>query len=68
MGQVAFVNLTPLSDIDLLVTNASPNDRTVQAARELGVEILHVEPVGARRRLVQCVVFTWPSDHAQITP
>jgi DeoR/GlpR family transcriptional regulator of sugar metabolism len=45
MGQVAFVNLTPLSDIDLLVTNASPNDRTVQAARELGVEILHVEPV-----------------------
>jgi len=44
MGQVAFVNLTPLSDIDLLVTNASPNDRTVQAARELGVEIFTSSP------------------------
>lgn len=45
MGQVAFVNVTHLSDIDLLVTNASPNDRTISSARELGVEILHVEPV-----------------------
>jgi DeoR/GlpR family transcriptional regulator of sugar metabolism len=45
MGQVAFVNVTHLGDIDLLVTNASPHDRTIAAARELGVEILHVEPV-----------------------
>ncbi len=45
MGQVAFVNVTTLSEIDLLVTNASPNDRTVLAARELGVDILHVEPI-----------------------
>lgn len=45
MGQVAFVNVTPLSDIDLIVTNASPDSRTILAAREVGVEILHVEPL-----------------------
>jgi DeoR/GlpR family transcriptional regulator of sugar metabolism len=45
MGQVAFVNVAPLGQIDLIVTNASPHNRTILAARELGVEILHVEPV-----------------------
>lgn len=45
LGQVAFVNVVPLHKIDLLVTNASPQNRTIIAAKELGVEILHVEPV-----------------------
>lgn len=45
MGQVAFVNVAPLHEIDLIVTNASPKNRTILAARELGVEILHVEPL-----------------------
>lgn len=42
MGQIAFVNVAPLQDIDLLITNASPDDLTIQAAHELGVEVLHV--------------------------
>jgi DeoR/GlpR family transcriptional regulator of sugar metabolism len=45
MGQVTFVNVAPLHEIDLIVTNASPTNRTIQVARELGVEILHVEPI-----------------------
>lgn len=45
LGQVAFVNVVPLHKIDLLVTNASPQNHTILAAKELGVEILHVEPV-----------------------
>lgn len=45
LGQVAFVNVVPLHKIDLLVTNASPQNRTILAAKEMGVEILHVEPV-----------------------
>ena len=43
-GQVAFVNVVPLEKIDLIVTNASPQNHSVIAAKELGVEILHVEP------------------------
>jgi DeoR/GlpR family transcriptional regulator of sugar metabolism len=45
MGQIAFVNVAPLNEIDLIVTNASPQNRTILAAREMGVEVLHVEPV-----------------------
>jgi DeoR/GlpR family transcriptional regulator of sugar metabolism len=45
MGQVTFVNVVPLQEIDLIVTNASPHNHSIKVARELGVEILHVEPV-----------------------
>ena len=45
MGQVTFVNVVPLQEIDLIVTNASPHNHSIKVDRELGVEILHVEPV-----------------------
>lgn len=42
MGHIAFVNVTPLESIDVLITDATHSDPTVRAARELGIEILHV--------------------------
>jgi DeoR family transcriptional regulator of aga operon len=44
IGQLAFANVALLSEIDLLITNASPDHRSVRAIKEQGVEVLHVEP------------------------
>lgn len=42
MGQVAFVNVARFDQIDLIITDASPEDPTIRSAVELGVEIIHV--------------------------
>ena len=43
IDHVALVNVAPISRIDLLITNASPDNHTIAAIREQGVEVLLVE-------------------------
>lgn len=44
IGQVAFVTVAPVTAIDLLITNASPDDATIRQIVSRGIEVLHVEP------------------------
>jgi DeoR/GlpR family transcriptional regulator of sugar metabolism len=44
IGRVAFVSVCPLTSVDLLITDASPDGPTIRSIKELGVEVLHVEP------------------------
>ncbi len=44
LGRGAFARVTPLGEIDLIVTDAHPGHRVVVAARRLGVDVLNVEP------------------------
>jgi DeoR family transcriptional regulator of aga operon len=44
IGAVAFVTVAPMNVVDLLITNASPDDSVVRSIKEQGVEVLHVEP------------------------
>jgi DeoR/GlpR family transcriptional regulator of sugar metabolism len=45
IGRVAFANVAPISQIDVLVTNASPQNKVILALESEGVEIIHVEPI-----------------------
>jgi len=44
IGLVALINVAPINRIDLLITNISPDDKTISAIKDQGVEVLHVEP------------------------
>jgi DeoR/GlpR family transcriptional regulator of sugar metabolism len=44
IGHVAFVSVAGLNVVDLLVTDASPDGDIIRAIKDLGVEVLHVEP------------------------
>ena len=44
IGQVAFVTVAPIRAIDLLVTNAGPENPIIRSIKKLGIEVLHVEP------------------------
>ncbi len=44
LGRVAFVTIAPISEVDLLITNASPENAVVRRIRDHDVEVLHVEP------------------------
>jgi DeoR/GlpR family transcriptional regulator of sugar metabolism len=44
IGRVAFVTFAPISAVDLLITNASPDSAAIRRIKEHDVEVLHVEP------------------------
>lgn len=44
IGRVAFVTFAPISVVDLLITNASPDNAVIRRMKEHDVEVLHVEP------------------------
>lgn len=44
IGLVSLINVAPINRIDLLITNISPNHKTISAIKDQGVEVLHVEP------------------------
>lgn len=44
LGRVTFANVAPLDQVDVLVTDASPDHEVLVAARDLGVEICSVAP------------------------
>jgi DeoR/GlpR family transcriptional regulator of sugar metabolism len=44
IGQVAFVTVAPVTAIDLLITDASPDDATIRQLVSRGIGVLHVEP------------------------
>jgi DeoR/GlpR family transcriptional regulator of sugar metabolism len=44
LGRVTFATVAPLERVDLLVTNADPEDETIRRVRETGVDVLHVAP------------------------
>jgi DeoR/GlpR family transcriptional regulator of sugar metabolism len=44
IGQVAFVTVAPMRTVDLLITNAPPENPIIRAIKKLGVDVLHVEP------------------------
>jgi DeoR/GlpR family transcriptional regulator of sugar metabolism len=44
LGRVTFAAVAPLSDIDLLITDAAPDHPVIVASRERGLDVLHVEP------------------------
>ncbi|KWX25041.1 MULTISPECIES: DeoR/GlpR family DNA-binding transcription regulator [Mycolicibacterium] len=45
LGRVQLINVAPVSDISVLVTDGSPTHPTVEALREAGVEVLCVNAV-----------------------
>ncbi len=44
IDHVALINVAPINRIDLLITNVSPEHKTITAIKDQGVEVLHVEP------------------------
>ena len=44
VGRVALVTFAPISVVDVLVTDASPDDEVIRRLRERGVDVVHVEP------------------------
>jgi DeoR/GlpR family transcriptional regulator of sugar metabolism len=44
LGRVAFVTIAPISAVDLVVTDASPENAVIRRLKEHEVEVLHVEP------------------------
>jgi DeoR/GlpR family transcriptional regulator of sugar metabolism len=44
LGRVAFITIAPISVVDLLITNASPDSAMIRRIKEHDVEVLHVEP------------------------
>jgi DeoR family transcriptional regulator of aga operon len=44
IGRVAFVTFAPIGAVDLLVTNASPDNPAIRRIKDHDVEVLHVEP------------------------
>ena len=49
IGRVAFVTVAPVTAIDLLITDASPEDATIRQIKSRGVEVLHVEPTNEEK-------------------
>jgi len=45
IGKVAFANVAPIDVVDILITNASPDNKVVTHMRDSGIEIIHVEPI-----------------------
>jgi DeoR/GlpR family transcriptional regulator of sugar metabolism len=41
---VAFVTVAPMRAIDLLITDAGPENPVVRSIKKQGIEVLHVEP------------------------
>jgi hypothetical protein len=35
----------PIDVVDILITNASPNNKVVGQIRDAGIEVIHVEPI-----------------------
>ncbi len=44
LGQVAFVTVAPMRVIDLVITDAGPENPVVRSIKKQGIEVLHVEP------------------------
>jgi len=44
LGHVAFVTVADIHRVDLLVTNASPDNEFIKTIKGQGVEVLHIEP------------------------
>ena len=49
IGRVAFVTIAALNCVDLLITNAAPDNVVVRRIKEHDVEVLHVEPFAEER-------------------
>ena len=45
IGKVAFANVAPIDVVDILITNASPDNKVITHMRDSGIEIIHVEPI-----------------------
>ena len=45
IGKIAFANVAPIDVVDILITNASPNNKEISQIREAGIEVIHVEPI-----------------------
>jgi len=45
IGKVAFANVAPIDVVDVLITNASPDNKVITHLRDSGIEIIHVEPI-----------------------
>ena len=45
MGKVAFANVAQIQIVDILITNASPNNKIISQIKDAGIEIIHVEPI-----------------------
>ncbi len=43
-GRITFATIAPLSRVDVLVTDASPDDPLVAQARDAGVKVIHAVP------------------------
>ena len=44
IGKVAFASVAELSEIDILITDASPINKEIDLIKDAGVEVIHVEP------------------------
>lgn len=44
IGKVAFANVAAIDVVDILITNASPNNKIISQIKDAGIEIIHVEP------------------------
>ncbi|MFY9782508.1 MAG: DeoR/GlpR family DNA-binding transcription regulator [Acidimicrobiales bacterium] len=44
LGSVAFITIAPINVVDLLITNASPDNAVIRRIKDHDVEVLHVEP------------------------
>jgi DeoR/GlpR family transcriptional regulator of sugar metabolism len=45
IGKIAFANVAPIDVVDILITNASPNNKEISQIRDAGIEVIHVEPI-----------------------
>jgi len=45
IGKIAFANVADISKVDVLVTNASPDNKVIKALQDAGVEVIHTEPI-----------------------
>ncbi len=45
IGKIAFANVADISKVDVLVTNASPSNKLIKSLQDVGVEVIHVEPM-----------------------
>jgi DeoR family fructose operon transcriptional repressor len=43
LGQVAFASVASADQIDVLITDAEPNNPVVRELEKLGVDVIHVE-------------------------
>jgi DeoR/GlpR family transcriptional regulator of sugar metabolism len=44
LGHVAFVTVSEIHRVDLLITNTSPDNELIKPIKDQGVEVLHIEP------------------------